>query len=302
MLCLRFVMSFSDKTYLQNLSPKPLFCHFSFFPNKPCNPHCSCLGKKPVMNSTVVWGTKRFLFHYFFLMLSIRTHPSLFFPWTSIIDPTGGTALCAPAAMKPSSKAAGAHLLLTPPETRMFFRFFATSLPLYGSHPSLCFLSSHEIYLSISVSLFFYLTAKLMNYVFFIIILTLFLSQWSENLKKKKSRDFYLFTQTLHKIFKITCFFRKFIMCWACKEWRDQVLGSYLLSLHPVTNRMPECHEPWDFICANHLQQFKDFYSQNYVVKYRRSVSISERIYWGTNQTYWLVRYYTVCGCAENWV
>lgn len=96
---------------------------------------------------------KKILFHYFFLMLSVRTHPSLFFSWTSVTNPTGGTALCTPAAMKPRSKAAGAHLLLTPPETGTFLRFFATSLPLYGSHPSLCFLSSHEIYLSVSLSL-----------------------------------------------------------------------------------------------------------------------------------------------------
>lgn len=60
-------------------------------------------------------------------MLSVRTHPALFFSWTSI-NPTGGTALCTPAAMKPSSKAAGAHLLLTPPETWTFFRFL---LPPY---------------------------------------------------------------------------------------------------------------------------------------------------------------------------
>lgn len=167
MLCLRFMMSFPNTTCLQNLSSKPFLCLFSFFPNKPCNPCCSCLGKRPVMNSTVVWGAKWFLFHYFFLMLSVRIHPALFFSWTSITNPTGGTALCTPAAMKPSSKAAGAHLLLIPPETWTFFRFFATSLPLYGFHPILCFLSSlKSIYLSLSLSLFFFLTAKLRNYVF----------------------------------------------------------------------------------------------------------------------------------------
>lgn len=156
MLCLRFMMSFPNTTCLQNLSSKPFLCLFSFFPNKPCSPCCSCLGKKTVMNSTVVWGAKWFLFHYFFLMLSVRTHSALFFSWTSITNPTGGTALCTPAAMKPSSKAAGAHLLLTPPETWAFFRFL---LP-----PYLCMALTQfcvfwalmkSIYLSLSLSALF---------------------------------------------------------------------------------------------------------------------------------------------------
>lgn len=199
------------------------------------------------MNSTVVWGTNRFLFHYFFLMLSVRTHPALFFSWTSITNPTGGTALCTPAAIKPSSKAAGAHLLLTPPETWTFFRFLATSLPLYGSHPSLCFLSSHEIYLSISLFLFFFLTAKLRYYVFIYIYFNPFTLTMVWKAEEKNTKRLKLLQKVylpLHadssQNFQNYPGFLGTLLCAEhVKDGERKVLGSYLLSLYPITDRMP---------------------------------------------------------------
>lgn len=76
-------------------------------------------------------------------------------------------ALCTPAAMNPTISDGGAHLPLTPTETGTFL----ISLPLYGSHPCLCFLSSHETYLSPSP--FLLLTEKLRFYPFSCIYLKL---------------------------------------------------------------------------------------------------------------------------------
>jgi len=85
--------------------------------------------------------------------------------------------LCISAAMKASSRASGVHQPLTPPEIGKFFVLFAISLPLYGAHACLCFLSSYEIYLCLSPFLF--TTEELKIYVF-IFILTIFLSDVSK--------------------------------------------------------------------------------------------------------------------------
>lgn len=159
-----------------------------------------------------------------------------------------------PAVVKPSSRAAGAHLPLAPPEMiAEFFILFSVSLPGYGSHPYLCFLSSHATYRCLSPLLF--LTESLRIYLF---VSTLFnpfslrmvLSKAEEENTKKLnlSQNVYSPSQTgSSQDFQNYTGFPGTLSCAehyrARKGWRDQVLGSYLLFLHLITDRMPECHE-----------------------------------------------------------